>query len=190
PRPQPRPPDRAVPLIALQQARRRVAGNVQIGIAVVVEVRGDDAESVAVAAAVDPAGARNVGEAAVAFVVKQEVLRERQSPWSTDDRRALPLTEAARAGQGSRLAIEREIVGDHQVESAVAVVVNECAADIPSDVVGPKPGSDSGIAKRSVAVVAIQDAVAVVGDEQVAGSVAVVVADAGALAPSGAGQAG
>ena len=51
-------------------------------------------------------------------------------------------------------------------------------------------GRCGDVAEGAVAFVVVEDAVAVVGDEEVAAAVVVVIADADALAPAGAGEAG
>ena len=73
----------------------------------------------------------DIGERAVAVVVKQDVLaalQPRRTAGNQDD-----LVEAGAGFRQRRgLGIEVDVVGDEQVEVAVLVVVDESAAGIPS----------------------------------------------------------
>src|SRR5271167_2916439 len=73
----------------------------------------------------------DVFERAIALVVVENVLRTRQSARAAHHRHSLPYTVRALPGRGSGGQIEVHVVGDHQVEPAVAVVVYERAARAP-----------------------------------------------------------
>jgi hypothetical protein len=98
----------------------------------------------------------------------------------------------AAGGFGKRggLDIEVDVVGDEEVEVAVTVVVKEGAAGVPASFGLEKAGLTGDIGEGAIAVVAVEDVLAVVGDKEVVEAVVVVVADAAALTPSAATQAG
>ena len=140
-----------------------------------------------------PAFSRNVGERAVAVVVEQDVLAALQPGRAAGHHQSL-VQARARFRHGRGLRIEVDVVGDEQIEVAVAVVIDESAAGVPAVQPLSRCRGDAGLSRdvreRAVAVVVLQDAVAPVGDEQIVVAVVVVVADAHALAPAGARQPG
>ena len=93
-----------------------------------------------------------------------------------------------RDGRGGQ--IEIDVVGDEQIEFAVAVVVHESAAGVPALAVSGDAGLFADVGEGAVAVVVVENVLAEVGDEQVFEAVVVVVADADALSPAGVGHAG
>ena len=70
---------RAVAVVAIERARARVVGDVEIDPAVVVEVEGADAEAVGAAGRRDPRGDGHVGERPAADVAIEHVLRAGQA---------------------------------------------------------------------------------------------------------------
>ena len=86
--------------------------------------------------------------------------------------------------------IEVHVVGDEQIEPAVAVVVEETAAGAPAAAGARHAGLFGHIGERAVAVVVVEHVPAPIADEQIVEAVVVVVADAASLAPSGMGQPG
>ena len=91
--------------------------------------------------------------------------------------RALPRTRRRRR-------IEVDVVGDEQIEAAVAVVVEEAAAGAPALRRSRHAGLLGHVGERAVAVVVVEDVAAPVADEQIVEAVVVVVADAAALSPA------
>src|SRR5437016_4010229 len=71
---------------------------------------------------------------------------------------------------------------------AVAIVVEEGAAGVPSRLRLQQAGFLRDVGEGAVAVVAIEDVLAVIADEEVVPAVVVVIADTAALAPSRAGE--
>src|SRR5205814_5685863 len=99
-----------------------------------------------------------------------------------------PIQARTGFGQRRRLGIEIDVIGDEQVEMAVAVVIEKSAAGVPA----LRPGGCSSsyasfgshIGERAISVVAVQRAVAPVGNEQVVDSIVVVVAHTDTLTPT------
>src|SRR6202035_5461209 len=67
---------------------------------------------------------------------------------------------------------------------AVAVIVDECAAGAPASLFSGDSGLLAHVGKSSVAVVVVENVLAVVSYEQIFEAVVVVVSDANALAPA------
>lgn len=86
--------------------------------------------------------------------------------------------------------IEVDVIGDHQVEMAITVVIDKGAAISPGFA---RAGDTCFLAdggKSSVAIVAIKDVFSVVGDVEIFPAIIVIIADADSLPPTGVGQAG
>ena len=125
----------------------------------------------------------NVGEGSIAVVVIQNVLAALQSRRPARDHHAF--VEARTGfGHGRGRQIEIDVVGDEQIEVAVAIVVDEGAAGIPARAFARHASLLADVGESAVAVVVIQNVLAEVGDEQIVPSVVVVVADANTLSPA------
>src|SRR6185312_15404904 len=83
------------------------------------------------------------------------------------DRDAFPGAVGILAGLGKMRQIERDVVGDEEIEPAIAVVVDEAAARAPTLARIVEAGLFRDIGERAVAVVAVENIVAPVGDEQI-----------------------
>ena len=86
--------------------------------------------------------------------------------------------------------IEGHVVGDEQIEVAVAIVIEEAAARAPAVLDAGHARLLGDVRECAVAVVAVEHVSPEVGDEEIVEPIVVVVADATRLTPSGAGQAG
>ncbi len=89
-----------------------------------------------------------------------------------------------------RLDIEVDVIGDKQVEMAVAVVVEEGAAGVPPCLRLQQARLLRDVGEGAVAVVAVEDVLAEVADKEVVPAIIVVIADTAALTPSCAGESG
>ena len=78
-----------------------------------------------------PAASGDIGERAVAIVVIQNVLAALQARRAAGNHHAFV---EARAGFGHRRGrqIEIDVVGDEQIEVAVAIVIDEGASGVPA----------------------------------------------------------
>ena len=81
--------------------------------------------------------------------------------------------------------VEVDVVGDEEVEFAVAIVIDESATCGPAGSHARDSGLLADVGEGAVAVVVVEHVLAVVGDEQIVVAVVVVVADADALSPAG-----
>ena len=90
----------------------------------------------------------------------------------------------ARFRHRSGREVDIDIVGDEEVELAVAIVIDERAASVPAFAVSGDAGLLADVGEGAVAVVVIENVFAEVADEQIVVAVIVVVADADTLSPA------
>ncbi len=121
----------AVLLVLVKRAGGGVIGHVDVGPAIVVEVRREHAESVGSVRFENPGRFGDVGEGAVAVVVVEDVVVALQSGRSAGNHDGLVETRA-RFRHRRGLEIHVNVVGDEEVELAVAIVVDEGAAGAPA----------------------------------------------------------
>ena len=112
----------------------------------------------------------------------EDVLSALQSRRPASNHHAL-VEARARIRHGSGRQIHVDVVGDEEIEAAVAIVVHKCAAGIPALSVAGDACFLADIGERAVSVVVVEDVLAEVGDEQVVPTVVVVVADAACPGP-------
>src|SRR5215469_18340697 len=86
-------------------------------------------------------------------------------------------------GQGV-LEGEADVVGNEEIQMAVAVVVHEAAAGSKSCLIVPKAGRLGHIGERSVAVIAVQGVLSKIGAKYVVKAVVVIVSDRDSTCPS------
>ena len=129
----------------------------------------------------DASFVRHVLERAIALVAIERVAGAGQPARAALNGDAVELAELALAELRQRLEPHVDVVGDEQVEPAVAVVVGERRAGRPSRI------ADAGllghVRERPVTVVAIQLVRAVAGDVEVVPAVVVEVGGDGTHAP-------
>ena len=161
----------AVVVVAVEQARRRVARDVDVGPSIVVEVcrRGPHpvrAGRPPVAAhehhrrraarARDAGCLRDVSKRPVSAIAVQEVRAASEAKWTAGHRNVVVATVRRVARSRRFLRIEVHITGDEQVQVTVAIEIQEAASCTP-----PSAGSRDAclvrdVGKRPVAVVVIQ----------------------------------
>ena len=116
-------------------------------------------------------------------------MRARQAARSAHHRDAFPYAGGALAGSGRSGEIEVDVVGDDQIEPAVAIVIDEGTASAP----GFAGAGDSGFVAdfgEDTFRGCDRGGFAVVGDVKIFPAVVVVIAHADALAPPGGGESG
>src|ERR1039458_1977562 len=171
-------------VVVIQNAGRRVAGNVNIRPPIMVEIRGQRGESVT-SRCIENAGLlRDVGEPAIAVVVKKRVHAGLEPPWPAHDVDPFPLAPPSLSWSRHRVVTEVHVAYYENIDLAVAVVINKTATGAPLAPRGLEPSLGSYVAKRAVPVVSIQHVLSPVSDEQIEIAVVVVVADARALSPA------
>ena len=183
--------ERAVVIVAEQNARLRIDGDVDVGPAVVVEIVGDRGDRVARARLEDAGFFGDVGESAVAVVVIEDVgVAGQARAGRTSSGMPFHWHTAARRFRRRGFGIELDVVADEKIEIAVAIVVDPGAAGAPADLFFVEAGFLRDVGECAVAVVVKQNVVAPEAAEEIVPAVVVVVADADAGLPAGAREAG
>ena len=173
----------AVAVVAVEKIRAGIIGDEEIRPSVAVEIAPDRAHAEPPIRIGDAGLDRHVLERAVAFVVIERVAGTRQSARAALHGDAVELAELAFAELGQRVEPDVDVVGDEQVEPAVAVVVGERRAGRPPRIADA--GLRGDVRERPVVIVAIQMVRAVAGDVEVVPAVVVEVGGDRAHAPSG-----
>ena len=155
--------ERAVVLIVEEEILGLVVGDVDVRVAVEVEIGGGDAHG----AALELREARlraHVGESAVAIVVEQEI----------GFRRVIQGAGIVVGGVVSPVCrVEFHVTADEEVHAAVAIVVQPGRTDRPAGDIEARLRRD--VLERAVPVIAVEDDAAVAADEQVHPAVVVVI---------------
>src|SRR5437667_9654309 len=120
--------------------------------------------------------------------MKEDVLAAVQTRRPAGDHYAFIKTQS-RLRNWSRSQIKIDVVGDEQIEFAVAIVVDKRAASVPTLAVPAHPGFVGHISERAIAVIVVKHVLAKIGDEEIFEAVVVVVTNADALSPAGVGYA-
>ena len=167
--------ERAVLLILVEGGGGGVVGDVDVGPAVVVEVGDADAERIGADGVPHAGFFADVGEGAVAVVVIEDVFAALQAGRAAGHLDAF-VGAAGGFGSGRGLEVEVDVVGDEEVEVAVPVVVEKCAAGVPARVRLKKACLLGHVGEGAVAVVAEEGVLAVVADEEIVPAIVVVVA--------------
>jgi len=176
-------------LVLIERAGGGVVGNVNVGPAVVVEVGGEDTEAVGAVGAEDSSEFGNVGEGAVAVVAKENIFSADEAGRAASDHYAF-IQAGAGLGDGCGGEIHVDVIGDEEIEFAVAIVVNEGATAVPAVAVCCDAGFFGDFGEGAVAVIVIETILAEVADEEIVEAVVVVIAEAAALSPARVGDAG
>ena len=173
-------PEGPVLVVAIEEARRGVAGHVDVGPAVVVEIRRRRSHAVGAGGLPVAADEDHGGGPAI-----EHVRAPCESERSAGDRDVVVATVGGLSRPRGRGGVEVQVAGDEQVQVPVTVVVQEAAPGAPPVRRTGDPRALRDVRERPVAVVVVEDALSPVGDEEVVVAVVVVVADAAALSPAG-----
>ena len=87
-------------------------------------------------------------------------------------------------GNGRRRQIHINVIGDEKIEFAVAVVVDESTAGVPTLAIGRDASFFANVGERSIAVVVVEDIFAEIGNEEIFVAIIVVIANATTLSPA------
>ena len=175
-------------LVLIKSAGGGIVGHVNIGPAIIIKIGGQDAQAEGSVGLKNSGGSRNIGESAVAVVVIKNIFATLEPRRAACDHHAF-IEARARFRHRRGRQVHIDIVGDEEIELAIAVVVHEGAAGIPALAIAGDAGFFADVRKSAVAVVVKENVFAEVSDEQVFEAVVVVVANADALSPTGVGQA-
>src|SRR5438132_8065291 len=125
----------------------------------------------------------DVFKRSMAQIVVENVLRPRQSARAAHDRYSFPHASGSFSRRGGIGEIEINVIGDHQVEETVAVIIHESAPSAPSfaRTCHSRLLCDFGKYSR---LVMVQTIFAEVGDIQIFPAIVVVIADTSTLSPA------
>ncbi len=180
----------AVAIIFEEKAGGGVTGDIDFGPAVVIEIGSHGGHAVAALCLGDAGLLADIGEGTVAIVVIEGGNAGGQAARAAVDRNSFPIAVRVFAGLRNRFGVELEVVGDEEIEAAVAVVIDEGAAGAPTISGMKKSGLLRDIGEGAVAIVVIEDVLAPVGQKQIVEAVVIVVADGNGGGPSVASEAG
>ena len=170
-------------IVAIKNAGSAIAGYKNIRPSIFVEIERRHAERVVAIGAIDVRFCGDVFKSSVAAIVIENVLRAGKSARAAHHGNPFPDAGRPLSRRGRGREIEIHIVGDNQIEAAIAIVVDEGAARAP----GLARSGDSGLLSdfsEDPMIVVVKAVLPVVGDVEIFPSVIVVIPDADALAPT------
>ena len=170
-------PERSIPLVLKQKVCHRIVGDIQVQVAVVIEIAPDRAQAIGRRHR-HSRGTSHIREGAVTVVVIEHVRCREQALGSAMH----PDAPVLAIGRRRVLVVEGNVVDNVEVQPAVAVIVREGGAGAPPGVSNPRGLRDVG--ERAIAVVAIQCVAAVIADVKVRPAIVVVVAGSNTHAPA------
>src|SRR5258708_28763741 len=115
--------ERAIVIVAEQQAGRGVAGDVNIRPAVTVKIGGSRRERVIRRGCQNAGWLAHIRECSVSVVVVQTASFLRKPPWPTEDRNTCPIAGGILAADRDLVRVENNILIDEQIQPAVAMIV-------------------------------------------------------------------
>src|SRR5439155_8595542 len=178
----------AVLFVLIKRASGGIVGHVNVGPAVIIEIGGEHAEAKSAIGFQDAGFFADVGERAVTVIVIENVFSAVETRRAASNHNAFVEARAG-FGNGRGLQVEIDVVGDEEIEAAVAIVVDESAAGVPALAGAGDAGFFADVGKGAVAVVVVEDVFPEVRDEEIVEAVVIVIADADALSPAGMKQA-
>ena len=169
-------------MVTPQKISHGIIRHVNIRPAVIIKVDPGHAQAVSAAGIPNSDIGADFAKFSATFVVIHVVWQSRQTLRPARNGNALIATVCARARPNNFCAIEIHIARDIQIQATIAIVVSPGAAGVP--VRRLQPGFTRNVSKSAVTIVVKQSVGAEIGDEDVAVTVVVVIADANSDAPS------
>src|SRR4051794_32217271 len=170
-------------IVAIKDGRGGVAGDVDVGPAVFVVIESGDGETVVTVGSLDTRGFADVFELSVTEIAEERVWGVGEPAGTAHDCDPLPHASRTCARLRGGGEVEVNVIGDEDIELAIAVVVDEGAAGAPLFAGSGGAGLFGDVAEGAMALV-VEEVVFTVGrDVEIFVTVVVVVADAGSLTP-------
>ena len=113
---------------------------------------------------IDAGSATDVGKLSVSEIVIEDLIGVGKSAWAALDRSPFPNAGESLAGNRSGCQIEFHISRDHQIQLAVAIIIDEGATGAPIGTVAGNARLFGNFFECSVALVMVETILAVVGD--------------------------
>src|SRR5438105_3142395 len=170
--------------VVIKNAWRTVASDIDIRPAIVIVVQSGDAQAVVRVSFLDSTRLAYVLKLSVSEIVIKNIWRGRKSARSAHHRRALPQTSQSFAGLRRSLDIEKHIVGDHEIELSIAIVINERATGAPCLAIASDSRRGSNFLEGPVTLVVVKTVLAVISHVKIVEAIVGIVSDAGALSPT------
>ena len=117
-----------LPSFLVQKLRGRIVRHVNVGTAGIVKVRPHDAHAVVAAGVADSRALGHIRERSVAIVVEQRIARALQTPRTALHVDAAIFAVGRLAETGKIVEMEIDVIGDHQIDESVTVVIAKCRA--------------------------------------------------------------
>src|ERR1700677_175683 len=137
-----------------------------------------------------PAAFAYVSETPATKIVIEHVGGGVEAAWTTHHRHPFPDAPLPLSRFGGSLYIEADIVCDHQVELAVAIIIDKGATGSPLSATSGNPGSPAHFFERAIVLIVVEPVGPVIRDVQIIESIIVVITHASSLAPSARGESG
>ena len=176
-------------LVLVESARGRIVRHINVRPAVVVQVRRQNSQAISAIRAENPRRLGNVGESPITIVVVKNVLTVFHARRPARDHHTLIKTRPRFRHRRSR-QVESDVVGDEEIEFAVAIVVDEGTPCTPARALARNACLLAHIGERAVTVVVIHHILAKVGDEQIIPTIVVIISNTHALSPARVSDAG
>jgi hypothetical protein len=174
----------SVVLIDEQEAGGRVARNIYVGPAVLVEVRGHDSHSIAGPGLPNARLHADVGKGSISIIPVKGVAAEGKASGTAGDGKTLPIAVDVGSWPGNVLEVELHVIGDAQIQVTIPVVIKKRAPSAPSDFGGFQASFFRDIFEPTVSEVTVEAILAVVGAKQILIAVIVVIANTHGVAPA------
>jgi len=123
----------SVMLIHEQEAGSRVASNIYVGPAVLIEVRCHDGHSIAGPGLPDARLNADVGKSSISIIPVKGVAAEGKASGTAGDGKTLPIAVDVGSWPGNVVEVELHVIGDEQIQVTIAIVIKERAPSAPSD---------------------------------------------------------
>ena len=179
-----------VAFVVKEQTGRRVAGDIKIGPAVIIEVAGQDGESVILMRCFDAGLFGDIDEVTVPIVVIERHRLPFEASRAAGDRHTFPIAAALGARRRRILSFEIDIVGHHEIEISVAIVIDKRTSCAPTRFRLVKPTLLRFVAERTVSHIMQEHVVPPLADEEIHVAIVIRVAGAHPLRPAEVADAG
>src|SRR5579884_689394 len=173
----------SVVIVAEEEAGCGIAGDVDIGPTVIIEIGRNDSQTVTGRRFADSGRGSNISECAVAVIVIKRVAAVGQTARTAEDAFVVTGIALARARDGIR--IEGHVIRNKQIKAAVAIVIDKGAAGAEAGLRIPETRFFRDFRKCSVAIIAIKRVLRPTGDEDIFKAVVIEIADSYSIGVAG-----
>lgn len=180
--------ERAVMVVVVQNACRRVTRHIKIRPAVVVIIEAESTQGIVLAGKKnDSRFLTDVRKCSVTVIVIKEISSGSEPTWPARHRDTLVLAELSRPRLRKQVKVFSlvNVIGDKQIEPSVPVVVKKDTSRVPSPRIARHSCLFSDFGKRAVSIVVIEQILPVASHKNIVPPVVVIVTDTHALSPSG-----